>query len=342
VPGLENLDVTSIVNGHMAYRTAMPKLLREVGWEVESDEFAEIEDPDPENHEARQRELIREIDSARQDQEKQVTKGRWNFWSKKGEKKGWETYDVSSAWNWEKEKAKRDKQDPNANVLFDIDAIRRELESEQMEVRQLESTLPPMRLDMNRASTEPNGVPTASRLSTEAPGGSGESPQSPKPANHAHNESRGKWLPFGRRDSKPKTAAAASTSSTGPGHHRRTSSWEEYDETADGQHGSAGEGMKLSFEPKSPPGTMPERRSSMGGHEHEQSSANGWGDASQGGWEPREANPARDWGHEHHKTAGRREDSSPEEPSLDIDHNAWAEDVRSPGAKEGDMKMTFE
>ena len=49
----------------MAYRTAMPKILRRIGWEVESDEFAEIEDPDPENHAARQRELIKEIDEAR-------------------------------------------------------------------------------------------------------------------------------------------------------------------------------------------------------------------------------------------------------------------------------------
>ena len=45
VPGVENIDVTKHVNGHMAYRTAMPVLLREVGWEVLSDEFTEIEDP---------------------------------------------------------------------------------------------------------------------------------------------------------------------------------------------------------------------------------------------------------------------------------------------------------
>jgi hypothetical protein len=45
IPGLENIDVTELVNGHMAYRAAMPRLLRKVGWEVESDEFVEIEDP---------------------------------------------------------------------------------------------------------------------------------------------------------------------------------------------------------------------------------------------------------------------------------------------------------
>ena len=45
IPGLENVDVTTLVAGHMAYRTAMPRLLREVGWSVDGDEFAEIEDP---------------------------------------------------------------------------------------------------------------------------------------------------------------------------------------------------------------------------------------------------------------------------------------------------------
>ncbi len=45
VPGLENIDVTALVPGHMAYRTAMPRLLREVGWTVSGDEFVEIEDP---------------------------------------------------------------------------------------------------------------------------------------------------------------------------------------------------------------------------------------------------------------------------------------------------------
>ena len=45
VPGLENVDVTTLVAGHMAYRTAMPRLLREVGWSVDGDEFVEIEDP---------------------------------------------------------------------------------------------------------------------------------------------------------------------------------------------------------------------------------------------------------------------------------------------------------
>ena len=65
IAGVENLDVGAWVKGHMGYRAAMPRLLREAGWEVESDEFTEIEDPDPENHQQRQRELISEIEEAR-------------------------------------------------------------------------------------------------------------------------------------------------------------------------------------------------------------------------------------------------------------------------------------
>ena len=41
---MENIDVTELVAGHMAYRQSMPRLLREVGWSVTSDEFTEIED----------------------------------------------------------------------------------------------------------------------------------------------------------------------------------------------------------------------------------------------------------------------------------------------------------
>ncbi|GKZ35468.1 hypothetical protein AbraIFM66950_006130, partial [Aspergillus brasiliensis] len=95
VPGLENFDVTKIVNGHMDYRAAIPRLLKEVGWEVLSEEFAEIEDPDPENHAERQRELIREIDEARREAESKPEKKRFGLFKrgKLAQKKGWETYD---------------------------------------------------------------------------------------------------------------------------------------------------------------------------------------------------------------------------------------------------------
>ena len=162
IPGVENFNLTDFVNGHMAYRAAIPRLLREVGWEIESDEFSEIEDPDPENHGARQRELIREIEGARKEAEAKPEKRRFGIFKrgKLAEKKIWETYDEKSKQesgvSGEYDDKRRD-----SRVLFDIDAIRAELESEHMEVRQLESTLPPMKLDLNGSSAATEKIPQA-------------------------------------------------------------------------------------------------------------------------------------------------------------------------------------
>jgi hypothetical protein len=148
IPGLENINVTELVNGHMAYRAAMPRLMREVGWEVTSDEFAEI-DPDPENHAARQRELIKELDDARKEAEAKSGKRRFGFFKrgKPAGKKGWETYEKNPM---SSDGTRRSSMEsfggPNGNVLFDIEAIRRELHSEQIDVTELESTLPPMQI----------------------------------------------------------------------------------------------------------------------------------------------------------------------------------------------------
>ncbi|KAL8766948.1 MAG: hypothetical protein Q9209_006429 [Squamulea sp. 1 TL-2023] len=155
IPGLENIDVTQFVNGHMAYRAAMPRLLREVGWEVESDEFTEIEDPDPDNHDKRQRELIKELDEARKDAETKSGKRRFGLFKrgKLARKKGWETYDDSMRDSGEGSSSTPGSADGDLNVLFDIDAIRVELASEMIEVKQLESTLPPMKLEINGAKS---------------------------------------------------------------------------------------------------------------------------------------------------------------------------------------------
>lgn len=160
IPGIENVDVTGIVNGHMAYRAAMPRLLREVGWEVESDEFTEIEDPDPENHQERQRDLIREIQEARKQAEEKPDKKKFGFFKrgKLAEKKGWETYDVDQS-DRGRPHTPDGNVDPGGSVLFDIDAIRAELAGEQIEVRQLESTLPPIKLDLNSPSPAPSPSP---------------------------------------------------------------------------------------------------------------------------------------------------------------------------------------
>ncbi|KAJ5654432.1 hypothetical protein N7490_001435 [Penicillium lividum] len=148
VPGIENFNLTELVNGHMDYRAAMPRLLREVGWEVLEDEFAEIEDPDPDSHAERQRELIREIDEARREAEQKPEKKRFGLFKrgKMAEKKAWETYDVDRNAPL---RGSTDTSSAPGTVLFDIEAIRAELASEAIEVKQLESTLPPMKLDLN-------------------------------------------------------------------------------------------------------------------------------------------------------------------------------------------------
>ena len=149
IAGIENVNVTDMVNGHMAYRAAMPKLLRRVGWEVESDEFTEIEDPDPENHEKRQRELIKEIDEARKEAEKKPEKKRFGLFKrgKLAEKKTWETYDDRA--RTEDDYGTAAAEGTNADILFDIEAIKRELASEQIDVKELESTAPPMKISID-------------------------------------------------------------------------------------------------------------------------------------------------------------------------------------------------
>lgn len=168
IPGLENLDCTNLVNGHMDYRSAMPRLLKEVGWEVISEEFAEIEDPDPDNHAERQRELIREIDEARKEAEQKPEKKRFGLFKrgKLAEKKKWETYEVDRSKT--PDSGASSESNGVGNVLFDIDAIRAELASEQLEVKQLESTLPPMKLDLNSPSSlTPDPSPSKASLTKE-------------------------------------------------------------------------------------------------------------------------------------------------------------------------------
>ncbi|KIX04307.1 uncharacterized protein Z518_05174 [Rhinocladiella mackenziei CBS 650.93] len=149
IPGVENIDVSNLVSGHMAYRAAMPQLLRQVGWEVESDEFTEIEDPDPDNHAKRQRELIQEIDEARKKAEERPEKKRFGLFKsgKLAEKRGWETYSMNDSSHKRSDSSSQElAPSQDGNVLFDIDAIRKELEGEMIEVRELNSTLPPMQI----------------------------------------------------------------------------------------------------------------------------------------------------------------------------------------------------
>lgn len=170
VPGIENMNCAEWVAGHMDYRRAMPRLMRESGWLIESDEFTEIEDPDPENHTQRQRELINEIEEARKELEKEGNVSNntnrksgafGGFFSrkKKAQKAEWEVYEDSSKSGAAAANGTatptgsgktEDKEGNNHGVLFDIDAMRAELANskadESLPVRELQSTLPPMKI----------------------------------------------------------------------------------------------------------------------------------------------------------------------------------------------------
>ena len=130
IKGIENVNVTDEVPGHMAYRGMMPTLLDKVGWQMESLEYSEIEDPDPENHEKRQRELINEIEEARRQLEEEPQKKGFKSWftkKKQPQKKSWETYDERSQKVLEgDDKESEQHAAETANVMFDGEAIRAE------------------------------------------------------------------------------------------------------------------------------------------------------------------------------------------------------------------------
>lgn len=105
--------------------------------------------------------MIREIDEARRDAEAKPEKKRFGIFKrgKLAEKKGWETYDVDR--NTSPHESSEVTSGPGT-VLFDIEAIRAELASEAIEVKQLESTLPPMKLDLNPPVESRPAQPTPS------------------------------------------------------------------------------------------------------------------------------------------------------------------------------------
>ena len=221
LPWIENVDVTALVAGHMQYRRAMPRLLRECGWTVESDEFTEIEDPDPDNHAERQRELINEIEEARKGLELEKDKrqssskggggggGMFAFLGRKkrAEKQEWEIYgdgqvgdsgdnaggsgsegNSKGKKSKDKGKCKGDEGDgKDSNLLFDVDAIRaelaREVRPEDLSVREIPSTLPPMKLHI-RPTTTTTTMRTGSQTRSQT-GGSLTPGSSPTPVSGA-------------------------------------------------------------------------------------------------------------------------------------------------------------
>ncbi|CEI64091.1 putative membrane protein C6F6.13c [Fusarium venenatum] len=181
-PFVENMDVTDLVNGHMDYRQKMPVLLMRCGWSVDSEEFVEIEDPDPDNHNERQRELINEIEEARKNLEKEgkaKKSGRFSFFGRrKNAKQDWEIYEDQKKNGDIKDKSKEGGQDDsNTGVLFDIDAIRAEIAKdardhyashEDLQVKEIKSTLPPMKLDVSSLPGSPSTTANGSQTNINA------------------------------------------------------------------------------------------------------------------------------------------------------------------------------
>jgi len=190
VAGIENRDITEWVPGHMAYRGMMPVLLDQVGWTVESLEFTEIEDPDPDNHERQQRELMNEIEEARKKLDEQPEKkGFKAFFSRKkaSQKKSWETYDERSARVLEGDEKESERMaEENQNVLFDVDAIRKEALAlalqnpadidnikQDLNIREIQSTLPALKVSTsNSALTAKTSRPDTSPASASSNGNS--------------------------------------------------------------------------------------------------------------------------------------------------------------------------
>ena len=252
----------------MAYRAAMPRLLREAGWIVESDEFTEIEDPDPDNHEQRQRELIDEIEEARRELEKKNAEkekrgSKLSWWrKKKGDKKDWEVYDELSQQHKPIDKNADPAQIAENPVMFDIDAIRREVaalaaeghgqeQTPEFEIKEIKSTLPPMKIDMSAAQQHPYGGLRETK---------------------SYNDSLG--VPSTTKASS--TSNLSATNGTHDGHTK--SGWDEYDEFAD--PGSADMTMTFDSSFREPLPTAPLSKPGYGASEKSAwDSHSSWNDA---------------------------------------------------------------
>lgn len=144
VEGIDNIDCTHLVEGHMAYRKAIPKILKLAEWEILSEEFAEIEEPDPGQVE-RHRQLVHEFDEARAKMQQEMEeapekkKKTWKNWFKPKQKDWWEIYGDRSEQDGDETTPKPappktdneeyidDELEPNAPVLFDVNALMEEV-----------------------------------------------------------------------------------------------------------------------------------------------------------------------------------------------------------------------
>ncbi|KAH8657425.1 hypothetical protein BGZ60DRAFT_457588 [Tricladium varicosporioides] len=323
IPELENIDVTEFVPGHMSYRTAMPRLLREVGWIVESDEFTEIEDPDPDNHSQRQRELINEIEEARKEFEKQEKekegKGKFGFFSRKKkavvEKKEWETYEEFK--NQKDSGNKSTEPHNNDGVLFDIDAIRAELASEQMEVKELKSTLPPMKLDLSSSSSSPSN-PRDSLRETKSYDAATMLKPDFKPSPSASPRISSSYDRNPVKSPSPYLSRPGST--TGSYHYDEYEPEDEIQMTFDEPYHTPALSSTSSFKNLPP---LPSPSPGIGG-----------GEGARSGFGEEVTTPKRP------ELQSSKTAPAPVLPAMDLGHNAWADEDEEFGV-EKEIEMTF-
>ncbi|KAI0461748.1 hypothetical protein LJB42_004821 [Komagataella kurtzmanii] len=162
IPGIENLDCTEWVEGHMAYRKAIPKIMATLGWQVISEEFVDIDEPDLKQTE-RQRKLIIDFEEARKkmlEEDKTKKKKGWS-WLRPKKKEWWDVYDEGRREVEKKKEQEVNKDDDGSDVngetlpeelkesgeeasneeavLFDVDALNKEIETiEQTEIERMQ------------------------------------------------------------------------------------------------------------------------------------------------------------------------------------------------------------
>ncbi|SCV02215.1 LAMI_0G16952g1_1 [Lachancea mirantina] len=120
IHGIENFDCTELVEGHMAYRKKMPKLLKQLGISVLSEEFAEIEEAsDPEQVE-RQRRFVHDLDEAQRKLSSKKKRASWvPGWMKPKKAKWqemWEESTIAQGNHLNEERAKSAKTEDSAIV----------------------------------------------------------------------------------------------------------------------------------------------------------------------------------------------------------------------------------
>lgn len=148
---IENFNCSEFVKGHMQYREAMPKLLKEAGWEVLNDQFVEIEQPNT-GEEERQRKLLSDFEKAQHSKKKKTW---YNKLFGKKNKEWWEMYEEGEKEKKlgnGKEKSKEENSDDDIDDTendseesgdtkdnnFDVDALRIEIANIEREAKKIE------------------------------------------------------------------------------------------------------------------------------------------------------------------------------------------------------------